>query len=67
MSNAAKSLDEVLERTGLAARWEARGMAKGREEGREEIARNALAKGFPIETIHDLTGLDMETIMRLAP
>jgi predicted transposase/invertase (TIGR01784 family) len=35
---------------------------KGIEEGREEIARNALAKGLPIEVIHDITGLDMETI-----
>ena len=42
------------------------GREKGREEGREEIVRNALAKGIPPETIHTVTGLDVETIMKLA-
>jgi predicted transposase YdaD len=41
----------------LAVRFE-----EGREEGREEIVRNALAKGVPVQLIHDITGLDMETI-----
>jgi len=55
---------------------------EGREEARQEgkleeklerdkelleNARNALAKGYPIETIHDITGLDMETIKGLSP
>ena len=48
-------------------------LAVSREEGREEgwgerdivIAQNALAKGLPLELIHDLTGLDVETIERL--
>ena len=31
-------------------------------EAKEEIVTNALAKGFPLETIHDVTGIDMETI-----
>ena len=35
---------------------------EGREEEREEVARNALAKGIPLELIHDITGLDMETL-----
>jgi hypothetical protein len=35
------------------------------EEGREEIARNALDKGIPVELIHDITGLDIETIKGL--
>jgi hypothetical protein len=37
-------------------------LSYAREEERENIARNALAKGIPIETIHEITGLDMETI-----
>lgn len=47
-----------------------KGMEKGREEGWEkrgfEIARNALAKGFPPETISELTGLDTKTIQSLS-
>ena len=41
------------------------GWGKGREEEKEEIARNALAKGLPLELIHDLTGLDLEAIAGL--
>jgi hypothetical protein len=33
-----------------------------REEKAVEIARNALAKGATPEFVHDITGLDMETI-----
>jgi len=43
-----------------------RGMEQGMKQGMEEAARNALAKGLPIEIIHDITGLDIETIERLA-
>ena len=39
--------------------------AEGREEGREETARNALAKGLPIEVIHDITGLTTEAIRNM--
>ena len=53
----------------LAVRYE-EGLGRGREEGLEmgmekgleQTARNALAKGFPIEAIHDITGLDIEII-----
>ena len=37
----------------------------GREEKAIEIARNALARNIPLELIHDITGLDIETINRL--
>ena len=40
--------------------------AAWREEEREEIARNALAKGLPIEIIHEITGLDMEALANLS-
>ena len=43
---------------------------KGRTEGVEkrnmEIALNALAKGYTLEQIHEITGLDMETIASLS-
>ena len=35
------------------------------EEGIETTARNALAKGFSIEVVHEITGLDIETIKKL--
>jgi predicted transposase/invertase (TIGR01784 family) len=53
------------------------GHAQGREEGHSEgladgiakekleIAKNALAKGLSVEMIHDITGLDIETIKSL--
>jgi hypothetical protein len=50
--------------------WREEGLEEGLEKGQEkkamEIARNALAKGLSIEVIHDITGLDLETIKRLA-
>jgi predicted transposase YdaD len=38
---------------------------EGREERGEEIARNALEKGIPIETVQEITGLSLDTIERL--
>ena len=46
--------------------WYEEGLEKGREEGMETAARNALAKGLPVEMIHEITGLDIEAIKRLA-
>jgi predicted transposase/invertase (TIGR01784 family) len=40
---------------------------EGIEKGMETAARNALAKGISIEVIHDITGLDPETIKRMSP
>ena len=37
----------------------------GREEEREEIVRNALAKGFPIETVQEITGVGIEFIKNI--
>jgi hypothetical protein len=37
-----------------------------REEGLEEEAGNALAKGLPLDTIGEITDLDMETIKGFA-
>ena len=42
---------------------------EGREDGREnekqEIALNLLAKGSTVEFVHEITGLDIDTIQRL--
>jgi hypothetical protein len=56
------ALDDVLTELGFTARWEARGREEGIEKGREEVARNALARGLPLETIGEITGFDVETI-----
>ena len=37
------------------------------KEGLEDVARNVLTKGYSFEEIHDLTGLEMETLRKLLP
>ena len=44
---------------------ERKGRAEGRAEGVIDTARNALAKGYSVEQVCDITGLDPETIARL--
>jgi predicted transposase YdaD len=39
---------------------------EGWEEGREEIAKAALAKGMPPESVSEITGMDIEKIKKLA-
>ncbi|MCL2832675.1 MAG: hypothetical protein FWD78_05860 [Treponema sp.] len=73
MSNTPKSFDEVLERAGLTAKWEARGEAKGeaRGEARGEernaikVAKNMINLGLPLETVATATELDMERVKAL--
>jgi hypothetical protein len=50
----------------LAVRFE-EGREEGWTKGREEIARNALAKGLPLDIIREITGLDSEAIRNIAP
>jgi hypothetical protein len=54
MANGTLTFDDVLVELGLTAKW--------KEEGREEVAKNALTKGLPLDTIREITGLDIETI-----
>ena len=61
MSSKAKSLDEVFERTGLAAKWEAR----GEERKALDIAKNMANSGFPPETVVSITRLDPEIVKGL--
>ena len=48
---------------------ERRGIKQGRMEGHDEamktVAKNALAKGLSPEYVHEITGLDLETIKSL--
>ena len=50
----------------LARHNEATALRHARKEEAESIARNALVRGLSLEMIHDITGLDMETIMRMS-
>ena len=57
MGDPAKSLDEVIERTGLAAKWE--------ERRALAIAQNLINLGLPMETIISATYLDPEKVESL--
>ena len=61
MSDTALSLDDVLERTGIAAKWEAK--AKATEA--LGIAKNMVNAGFPFETVVSMTKLDPEKVKEL--
>jgi predicted transposase/invertase (TIGR01784 family) len=47
------------------AEGKAEGRAEGMAEDKLEVAKKALAKGLSVEIIHDITGLDVETIKSL--
>ena len=68
-SKSASSLEEVLIRTGLVAKWEARGEARGEERGEAskalDIAKNLVKLGLPAETIISATQLEPEKVMEL--
>jgi hypothetical protein len=52
------TLEQVLERTGLIAKWEAR----GEERVKREVAKKLLNIGLPLEQVAQVTGLDIEAI-----
>ena len=61
MSNAAVTLDEVLEEAGLIAKWEAR----AEERNTLKIAQNMLNLGYSTEAIVSATELDPEKVKAL--
>jgi hypothetical protein len=56
-----RKFDEVMENTGLAAKWEARGV----EKKAAEIAGNMLKNGFSVEQTAALSGLDVVKVKAL--
>jgi predicted transposase YdaD len=58
MANDTATFEEVFTEAGIIPQWIERGI----ERNREEIARKALAKGLPLDTIEEITGLDQDTI-----
>lgn len=69
MSNDKLTLDQVFERTGLAAIWEARGEARAEARAKEnavlDIAQNMVNQGYPIDAIVSLTKLEPEKVKTL--
>ncbi|GHV20895.1 hypothetical protein FACS189494_05500 [Spirochaetia bacterium] len=63
MSDAAVSLEQVLEEVGLIAKWEAR----GKLEGKLEVAHALKVSGLPITQIVQFTGLTEDQIRKLLP
>jgi len=58
MAMGGKTLEEVLERAGLTAKWEARGEARRNIK----IAQTLIQKGLPIEETAEITELDLKTL-----
>ena len=73
MARRSPTFEEVFTEAGIIPQWIERGRVEGRTEGRvegrveglEQVARNALAEGFPVNVVQKITGLDMETIQKL--
>jgi predicted transposase/invertase (TIGR01784 family) len=42
------------------------GLEEGRKQAYLEFAKTALSKGIPVEVVQELTGLDVNTIAKLA-
>jgi hypothetical protein len=63
------TLEQVIENTGLGAKWEARGrtegMKKGLAEGKLEIARKMKQAERPFSEIAEFTGLSPKAIQKL--
>jgi hypothetical protein len=68
------TFEEVFTKAGIIPKWLERGrkqgldegLEQGREQGLERAARNALVEGASPEFVQKITGLDLETINRLA-
>lgn len=43
----------------------AKGLEQGLEQGRKEIARNSLIKGFDVNMVVDITGLDLAAVLKI--
>jgi predicted transposase YdaD len=57
MSKSAVTIDQVLERSGLKAKW--------RAEGKAEVARNLIKIGLSLEKVAQVAELEIETVKSL--
>jgi len=58
-------IDQLMEETGMAKRFEDKYIAKGKAEEAFEIAQNMVNLGLPIETVVSATRLDPEKVRAL--
>ncbi|MDR1446444.1 MAG: hypothetical protein LBI90_06085 [Treponema sp.] len=73
MGSGTMTIEEVLEETGWAAKFEVRGEARGEvrgeargeAKGKREVAKNLIKNGFAPEQVVKLSGLDAETVKEL--
>jgi len=65
MSDTTITLEQVFEKVGWIAKWEARGEAKGKELEALKIAKNMINQGLSFETIVSITQLDPEKVKTL--
>ena len=54
------TIAQQLEQKGLE-----KGRLEGRQEGKMEVARNLLAKGIPLESVRELTGLSDDELAKI--
>jgi hypothetical protein len=59
------TFEQVMINTGLAAEWEAKGMAKGEANEKLEIARKMKKAGRPFNEIYEFTDIPAKTIQEL--
>jgi predicted transposase YdaD len=63
MGSSIPTLEQIFERAGLTAKWEAR----GRKEGKLEVAQKFLEMGIPFKKVAEATGFDTKTLKSLYP
>ena len=64
MAMGGKTLEEVLEQSGLTAKWEARAEMPNKARI-EKIVRNLIQKGLRSEEIAEMTELDLTDVLSL--
>jgi len=65
MSDATITLEQVFEKVGWIAKWEAKGKAEGEELGALKIAKNMIKQGYSFEAIVSSTQLEPEKVKAL--
>jgi hypothetical protein len=66
MSEAAPTWEEFWKRVGEDLGYNIKWETKGEEKAKREVAKNALAEGFPVEDVVKITGFSLETVQELA-
>ena len=65
MSSTHLSLEELIEKEGWFAKYEALGEARGEERKAIDVAKKMVSSGFPPETVASITELAPEKVKEL--